>query len=128
MLWSAPLAFWFALSLLVILILHGIKLFRRRLPTSTLFIWREITRESQASLRLDRIVRNLPMLLQLLLAALLVMALAQPLLLREVAFDKDVVLVIDASASMNTRTGSGTRFDLAREMALDLAGDPGPGQ
>ena len=128
MLWSAPLAFWFALSLLVILILHGIKLFRRRLPTSTLFIWREITRESQASLRLDRIVRNLPMLLQLLLAALLVMALAQPLLLREVAFDKDVVLVIDASASMNTRTGSGTRFDLAREMALDLAGDLGDGQ
>jgi hypothetical protein len=132
--WSAPLAFWFALSLVVIFVLHGIRMFRRRMPTTTLWIWRQLAKESQSSLRLNRVVRNLPLLLQLLLAALLVLALAQPLWFRKVAIDRDVVLIVDASASMNARTsvngqaGSSTRFDEARKAALNLVGEMHGGQ
>lgn len=128
MVWSAPAALWLAASLGVILVLHGIRLFRRRIPTTTLWIWRELAKESHTSLRLERIVRNLPLLLQLVLAALLVLALAQPLWFRDVAFDKDVVLVIDASASMNTRTGDTTRFEKAREAALEIVDELRSGQ
>ena len=128
MVWSAPAAFWLAASLGVILILHGIRLFRRRMPTTTLWIWRELAKESHTSLRLERIVRNLPLLLQLLLAALLVLALAQPLWFREVAFDKDVVLILDSSASMSTRVKGTTRFELGREAALHLVAGLRAGQ
>lgn len=128
MLWSVPAAFWLATILGVIFVLHGIRLFRRRMPTTTLHIWRQVAKESHTSLRLERIVRNLPLLLQLLLAALLVLALAQPLWFRDVAFDKDVVLVVDASASMNARTGNGTRFELAQERALELVNELSDGQ
>ena len=128
MVWSAPAAFWLAASLGVILVLHGIRLFRRRIPTTTLWIWRELAKESHTSLRLERIVRNLPLLLQLALAALLVLALAQPLWFRQVAFDKDVVLIIDVSASMRTRTDGTTRFEKAREAALGLVEDLRAGQ
>ena len=128
MLWSAPAAFWLATILVAIFVLHGIRLFRRRMPTTTLHIWRQVAKESHTSLRLERIVRNLPLLLQLLLAALLVLALAQPLWFRDVAFDKDVVLVVDASASMNVRTGNGTRFELAQERALELVDELTEGQ
>jgi hypothetical protein len=128
MIWSAPAAFWLALTLGVILVLHGIRLFRRRMPTTTLWIWRELAKESHTSLRLERIVRNLPLLLQLLLAALLVLALARPLWFREVAFDKDLVLVVDASASMNTRADGATRFEKARRAALNLVDQLRSGQ
>ena len=53
----------------------------------------------------------------LLLAAL---ALAEPVWLVHVPKRGDIVLVMDASASMQTRTARGTRFERARQKALDL--------
>lgn len=119
MTWSAPLAIWFALSLAAIVLLHGIRRSRQRLPTTTLFIWREVAGEQHTAF-LQRIVHNVPLWLQLLLAALLVAALARPLIFREVTVGKDVVLVLDASASMTARTAEGTRFERARARARDL--------
>ena len=77
-------------------------------------------REAHGSLGLQRLVQNLPLLLQLLLVCVFTAALANPVLTTTVAENKDIVLVLDVSASMHTRTPQGTRFAQAQQRALEI--------
>ncbi|MCH8842735.1 MAG: VWA domain-containing protein [SAR324 cluster bacterium] len=128
MIWIAPTAFWLGFILFVILAMHAIRQHRTRLPTSTLHIWIRLALESRTSFRLGRLVVDVPMALQLLFAALLILALAQPLWRAEFEAGKDIILLLDMSASMKARDGEGIRFDRARERALELLEHLGPGQ
>jgi hypothetical protein len=123
MIWFNPVAFACLAFIPVILLLHALRYRRRDVRVSTLFLWESVAREVQGSLGLQRLVQNLPLLLQLLLVALLTFVLANPALLSEVAQSKDIVLVLDTSASMQTRTPQGTRFAQAQQHALDLVRD-----
>ncbi|ESS06857.1 MAG: hypothetical protein A07HB70_00825 [uncultured archaeon A07HB70] len=69
---------------------------------------------------LERLRRNLLLLLQILVVVLLAVALATPYVTvpREQAADETVV-VLDASASMTTVDGGESRFDRARRAARD---------
>jgi hypothetical protein len=120
MTWLNPVAFVGLISIPLILLLHSLRYRRRDVQVSTLFLWDQVLREAHGSLGLLRLVQNLPLLLQLLLALLLTLALADPALTRAVSRSKDIVLVLDISASMKTRTAPGTRFDTARQRALDI--------
>ena len=55
-----------------------------------------------------------------LLAVVVSVALADPRWVTRAVEDEDVVGVLDASASMQTRDGLGSRFDRARDAALEL--------
>ncbi len=68
----------------------------------------------------ERLKRNLPLLLQIIIVILVALALAKPSWTYLAAKKGNMILVIDASASMKTRAGSGNRFDLARQKALQL--------
>ncbi|MDH3603892.1 MAG: BatA and WFA domain-containing protein, partial [Candidatus Tectomicrobia bacterium] len=122
MTWLNPAAFAFLLSIPIIIALHSLRYRRRDVQVSTLFLWEQVMREAHGSLGLRRLVQNLPLLLQLLLALLLTAALANPALTQSVAQSKDIILVLDISASMQTRTPQGTRFDTARRHALEVLG------
>src|SRR5262249_99345 len=76
--------------------------------------------EAHGNLGLQRLVQNLPLLLQLLLVCVFTAALANPVLTTTVAENKDIVLVLDVSASMQTRTPQGTRFTQAQHRPLAL--------
>lgn len=120
MTWLNPAAFAFLLSIPIIILLHSLRYRRRDVQVSTLFLWERVMREAHGSLGLRRLVQNLPLLLQLLLALLLTAALANPALTQSVAQSKDIILVLDVSASMQTQTPQGMRFDAARRHALEV--------
>lgn len=92
---------------------------RRSIPVGTLFLWRQITprRIERQRFRID-----LLFLLQLLLLLALAIGYLRPYLTRggATASGGSLVLVLDVSASMQTREADGTRFDLVRRRARAL--------
>ena len=120
MVWLNPAALALLAFVPVLLVLHALRYRRRDVQVSTLFLWESVAREAQGSLGLRRLVQNLPLLLQILLVCLLALALAEPALTNKAAPSRDVVLVLDVSASMQAHTGRGTRFEQAREHALQM--------
>ena len=120
MVWLNPAALALLAFVPVLLVLHALRYRRRDVQVSTLFLWESVAREAQGSLGLRRLVQNLPLLLQILLVCLLAAALAEPALTGEAVPSRDVVLVLDVSASMQARGERGTRFEQAREHALRL--------
>jgi hypothetical protein len=120
MTWLNPAAFVFLGAIPIIIVLHSLRYRRRDVQVSTLFLWEQVMREVHGSLGLRRLIQNLPLLLQILLALLLTLALANPALTKVVLQSKDIVLVLDVSASMQTETSQGTRFSLAQQEALKV--------
>ncbi|MCL6610362.1 MAG: BatA and WFA domain-containing protein [Peptococcaceae bacterium] len=82
---------------------------------SSLEFWEEIEREIQG-VRVRRIDRYLPLILQLLAGLILVLAAAGPVWVRQFAGDR-VVVAVDCSISMKAVEGGASRFDVAREEA-----------
>ena len=116
----APLAFWFALALPAVVVFYLLKRKRvTRVVPSTL-LWQRFLAETQASAPLQRLRHNWLLLLQLLLLALLVLALARPYFSGKAGPGKLVVVVLDASASMQATDESPSRFEKARKEALAM--------
>jgi len=110
-----------ALAIIPILILiHILKSKPKEVDVSNLFLWQEVLRESGLQVALKRLKKNLPLLLQILMIILMALALSRPTWRHLVHKKGDIILVIDTSASMQTKSGSGTRFDLARAKALQV--------
>jgi hypothetical protein len=120
MTWLNPAALALLALIPVVLLLHALRYRRRDVRVSTLFLWESVLREAHGSLGLQRLVQNLPLLLQLLLVCVFTAALANPVLTTTVAENKDIVLVLDVSASMHTRTPQSTRFAQAQQRALEV--------
>jgi hypothetical protein len=116
----------FTLAAVAALIVLHLRLRRRRtIPVSTLFLWRQIP--SQVLGR-RRFRTTLLFLLQLGLLLALIAGYLRPYRARGgVASQPSLLLVLDASASMQTRETGGTRFELARRRARDLVGRLAPG-
>jgi Ca-activated chloride channel homolog len=105
----------------VVVVLYFLRAFRRTHQVSTLFLWNGVKSDPQT--RAARIARRVDLLLvlQLLAVALLVLALAGPGLRGRAARLSGLAIVLDASASMATRTPDGpTRYDLALDEARAL--------
>lgn len=122
MTWLNPSAFFFLALIPVIIVLHALRYRRRDVQVSTLFLWESVLRETHGTLGLRRFIHNLPLLLQIVLVLLLTVVLARPALTTAISDAKDLVLVLDVSASMQTRprTGNGNRFRQAKARALNI--------
>jgi hypothetical protein len=112
----------------ILLIIHTLKPKPRQVDVTNLFLWNEVLKEKNRNLSFERLKRNLPLLLQILLVVLAALALAKPTWTYQTAKKGNMILVIDTSASMKTRSGSGIRFDSARQKALQLIEKRDPGQ
>lgn len=120
-------ALWGLLSLPIILALHLLRQRTRRYLASSLTLWSFLEEEVRGS-RLRRIPLSLLLLLDLLIAALLSLAWAQPEVqvttpLRQA---QHTVILLDVSASMLAQDVLPTRFERARLEALALLGSLGP--
>jgi len=110
-----------ALGLIPVLILiHSLRPKPKQVEVTSLFLWQEALKEKRGGLRIQRIIRNLPLLLQILAVILATVALAKPVWFYTSNIKGDVILVLDSSASMKTRTASGIRFDQAKKEALKI--------
>ena len=103
-----------------IVALYILKLRRRREPVSTLMFWEQIFKEKQTTSLFQKLKHLLSLLLQLLFLALLVLAIARPQFGFMTKLARQIVLIIDHSASMNTRGETQTRLESAKERALKL--------
>jgi len=116
----APAALWFAAAIPVVILFYLLKRKRVvRLVSSTL-LWQKFLAETQASAPFQRLRHNWLLILQLLMLALAVFALARPYFSGRLAGGNLQVLILDASASMQCTDETPSRFEKARAQALKL--------
>jgi hypothetical protein len=116
----APLGLLALLAAVPIVVLYLIRPDPRRFDLPTLRFLVEDRGTDATNPLLERLRRNILLILQILVVVLLAVSLATPYVTvpREEAVD-ETVLVVDASASMTTATGDGTRFERALASARD---------
>src|SRR5215210_197184 len=114
-----PLAMGLLALAIPIIILYMLRLRREELSVSSSMLWRRALMDRTANAPWQRLRRNLLLLLQLLLLLLLVMALARPFVSARTGVAGNHVLVLDASASMQSadEEGGATRFERAKREA-----------
>lgn len=122
-----PFALLFAALGIPIILLYMLKLRRRDVLVSSTFLWRRLLRDRQANAPWQRLRRNLLLLLQLLVLALLTLALARPFILAPVAVRGSAVILLDSSASMQARDVLPSRFDAGVQVAQEIVTGLGPG-
>jgi hypothetical protein len=116
----APLAFALGGLSIPIILLYMLRLRRTEVPISSSFLWKHLVRDREANAPWQRLRFSWLLLLQLLILAALVLALARPFVEVETISSGQIVLLLDASASMNATDGGKSRFEQAKDLALDL--------
>jgi Ca-activated chloride channel family protein len=115
-----PLALTLAALSIPILVLYMLKLRRRDVLVSSTLLWQRLLRDREANAPWQRLRRNLLLLLQLLVLALLTLALARPFVSVPTVVSGSVVVLLDASASMQATDIAPTRFDAAVRAAEEI--------
>jgi Ca-activated chloride channel family protein len=110
-----------------IILMYVLKLRRRDQPVSSTLLWRRALDDVQANAPWQRLRPSVLLLLQLLVLAALVLALAGPAYSRSHAFSGDVVVVVDQSYGMQGRDVAPSRFAAALQRAHSIAHDLGSG-
>lgn len=113
-------ALWIAAGVVpVLLLLYFLKLRRRSETVSSTFLWKRAVQDLQVNAPFQKLRKNLLLLLQLLVLAAAIIALMRPIVSGLEAQAERVVMLIDQSASMNTREEGGqTRLEIAKEQAI----------
>jgi len=122
-----PYALTFAALSIPILLLYMLRLRRRDVLVSSTLLWQRLLRDREANTPWQRLRRNLLLLLQLLILALLTVALARPFVPAPTVVSGSLVLLLDGSASMQARDVPPTRFDAGRQAAREIVAGLGPG-
>jgi hypothetical protein len=112
----------------VLILIHTLRPKPKQVDVTNLFLWQEILKERSSHLTFERLKKNLPLLIQILIVILASLALAKPTWIATRSKTGNMILVIDTSASMKARLGAGTRFDVARTKAFELIEQRDPGQ
>jgi hypothetical protein len=118
--WATPWAFAFLILVPLVLLLHSLRLRRREVRISSLYLWEELLRERRSTLGMSKLLRSLLLLLQILGIAGLTFGLADPFARLPSTKEGDIVLVLDASASMRATAKGEERFAQARRLAFEL--------
>ncbi len=112
---SALIAAGITVPLLVML--YFLKLRRRALVVPSTLLWKKSIQDLQVNSPFQKLRNNLLLWLQLLLLALLLLAMARPATDEQAITGSRIVLVVDQSASMSATDVSGTRLQRAKEEA-----------
>ncbi len=123
----APAALALLALAIPILLLWMLKLRRRDVTVSSTLLWSRLLRDREANAPWQKLRRNLLLFLQLLIVIALVVALARPYLPVPAIASGAVVVLLDASASMQATDVTPSRFAVAQraaeEMVSGLGGD-----
>ncbi|MDQ3701318.1 MAG: BatA domain-containing protein, partial [Chloroflexota bacterium] len=96
----APLALLGLVFVPLIVAFYLLRLRRHERTVSSTFLWQALVRDVEANAPWQRLRRSLLLLLQLLVVVALVLVVARPSGERAAGLARDLVLVVDASASM----------------------------
>lgn len=129
-----PLALAFAALGLPILIFYMLKLRREERVISSTMLWQQVIQDREANAPWQRLRRNLLLLLQLIILFLLVLALTRPYSEIQRTYQGNIIVLLDASASMQATDVAATsvaagaspelrsanRFEVARAHAREI--------
>jgi hypothetical protein len=118
----ATLATVFGIAGALMVGMYILKLRRRVVAVPFSKLWHRILRDKEATSLFSKLKRLLSLLLQLALLALLVLALGDPRAATSLIKGRNLVVLIDSSASMQATDGGGgeTRLDAARREVKSL--------
>ncbi|HVM47192.1 MAG TPA: BatA and WFA domain-containing protein [Candidatus Acidoferrum sp.] len=114
----APIAFLFAASIPVVVVFYLLKRKRVLKLVSSTLLWQKYLAETQASAPFQRLRKNWLLILQIILLALVVFALARPYFATKARPSQLRVVILDGSASMQATDETPSRFEKARAEAL----------
>ena len=98
----------------LVVVFYVLKLRRRPVAVPFSRIWERVLRDKETTTLFSRLKRLLSLLLQLVLLALLLLALGDPRLSGSLAEGRNVVVLVDASASMKATDVAPSRMDAAK--------------
>ncbi|MEO7909270.1 MAG: BatA and WFA domain-containing protein [Roseiflexaceae bacterium] len=104
----------------IIVAMYLLKLRREDRRVSSTFLWQRIVRDVEANAPWQKLRRNLLLLLQLLLLALLALALARPFFRTAGIAGRNLIVIVDRSASMQANDVAPSRLEAAKQQAVDL--------
>lgn len=116
----APAFLYFLWLIPIVILLYLLKLRRTRVVIASTLLWMKSLQDLTANAPFQRLRRNLLLLLQILILLLVVGALARPYFKAEGRAGRNLCLLVDRSASMQTSEGEQTRMDLAKAEALRM--------
>lgn len=114
----APAFLWTLAVLAPLAAIYFLKVRPRKKPVTAFFLWQRIFTEKKAAALFKRLRDLFSLLLMALAFAAIALALSEP----DFAGDerKDLLIVVDHSASMSAKDGSTTRLEKAKKRARDL--------
>lgn len=115
-----PQAFWFLGLIPLLVLLYILKLRRSEVIIPSTMLWMKSLQDLTANAPFQKLRKNLLLLLQIIILLLVVFALARPFIQTSGIEGRNLCLLIDHSASMQTNEGGKTRLDLAKEEALKI--------
>ncbi len=104
-----------ALAGAMVVVFYILKLRRRPVAVPFSRIWNSILRDKEATSLFSQLKRLLSLLLQLALLALLLLALGDPRAAQNLIEGRNIVVLVDASASMQATDVAPSRIEAARE-------------
>lgn len=104
----------------IIVAMYLLKLRREERTVSSTFLWQRMVRDVEANAPWQKLRRNLLLLLQLLLLLLLALALARPFFRTAGISGRNLILIIDRSASMGATDVDANRLASAKAQAINL--------
>ena len=110
-----PFYFWTLLGLIPLVAVYFLKVRPRRKPTTAFFLWQHLFDQKRSTSLFEKLRDLLSLLLMLLAFSAIVLSLTAP----QITDDrrKDLLILIDNSASMSTHEAGRTRLERAKSLA-----------
>lgn len=118
MTFGSPLFFWSFLALVPLVAIYLLKVRPRKRPTTAFFLWEKVFQEKRASSLMHRLRDLMSLLLMAMAFGAVCLALTQPRWTDDQR--KDLLLIVDNSASMRTADGLSTRLERAKSRAAEI--------
>jgi VWA domain-containing protein/aerotolerance regulator-like protein len=114
-----PLALLGLLFIPAVIAMYMLKLRRDEAVVPSTLLWTKLLTDVEANAPWQRLRRSLLLLLQLLLVLILVLLAARPFLERPAGLARDIILVVDTSASMGATDVLPNRLEGAKSAAIE---------
>jgi hypothetical protein len=120
---ATPLALLGLLFVPLVVAMYLLKLRRNEAVVPSTLLWHRLVADVEANAPWQRLRRSLLLILQLLLVIALALLAARPFLERPAGLARDIVLIVDASASMGATDVTPNRLEAAKTAAIEALRD-----